>query len=332
VDGLVKLDGRWTVVMEYIDGVDLSRVVDAGRPVPARAAVEIVGEVAAALHVAFHAPGDDGRPLALLHRDIKPANVVLTAAGEVKVLDFGVARTDLASREARTRGMRFGSPGYVAPERLEGEELPAGDVYSLGVVFWELLAGGRLARPSVRRDRSEQHMNEALAQLGVQDPEVEGLIREMLAWDPKDRPSTRDVERRCRSLAARLSGPFLRDWAEEAVPPLLAARSLDQSAEDFSAEVVEEGRPTNPPVPEKLVGSALRTFDGDLEPEPRPERPPAPPPPPPPALAPRAPTVPAGSFGADLALSGGVVGISLLVTGVVLFGGCTLALCAGASL
>ncbi|MEQ1571253.1 MAG: serine/threonine-protein kinase, partial [Myxococcota bacterium] len=238
VDGLVRLDDRWTVVMEYVEGVDLGWVVSSGGA-PARCVLEVVGEVAGALHVAHHWQGDDGRPLGLLHRDIKPANVLLTAMGEVKIVDFGTSRATFAEREARTYGMRFGSPGYVAPERIEGVERPEGDVYSLGVLAYELLAGRKLDRP-VRRDRAELHVKEALDALGSHPPEVTQLVREMVAWDADERPATREVERRCRALVARLDGPFLRDWAEHAVPPLLRGRVLGDASRDFSSELVFE--------------------------------------------------------------------------------------------
>jgi serine/threonine protein kinase len=240
VDGLVRLDDRWTVVMEYVDGIDLGHLVESG-PTPPRAAAEIIGEVAGALHVVQTWVSDDGRPLQLLHRDLKPANLLLTSVGEVKVLDFGVARTALADREAHTRGMRFGSPGYVAPERMDGEERPEGDVYSLGVVFYELLAGAKLGRSSVRRDRQEPFVAEAMERLAQSVPEdVCALVRAMLSYDAEGRPQAREVERRCRDLVVRLEGPFLRDWAETAVPPLLAARVLGDARDEFSADIVAE--------------------------------------------------------------------------------------------
>ena len=140
VDGLVVLQGHWVVVMEYVSGVDLKRLMQAGS-VPPGVALEIIEEVAQALDAAYRQPGPEGKPLGLLHRDIKPSNLRITERGEVKVLDFGTARANFQSREAQTQALTFGTVGYMAPERMDFEDLPAGDVYALGVVLYELLIG-----------------------------------------------------------------------------------------------------------------------------------------------------------------------------------------------
>ena len=103
--------------MEYIHGADLGRVTRTAR-FPLGVALEVVGEVASALHVTT-ALNPDGVPMRLLHRDIKPQNVLLTAAGEIKVLDFGIARAEFSNREAKTQSVLYGSVAYMAPERLD---------------------------------------------------------------------------------------------------------------------------------------------------------------------------------------------------------------------
>ncbi|MBA2322248.1 MAG: serine/threonine protein kinase, partial [Deltaproteobacteria bacterium] len=233
VDGLVRVAGRWAVVMEYIEGVDLRAIARTYGPMPVGPVLDVIGEISGALHVAYHTSGPEGRPLRLLHRDIKPANIKVTSAGEVKVLDFGVARADFDAREAETRAVRFGSAGYLAPERLTGTDSAAGDVYALGVVMVELLTARRYGPTEVTPEHQAVQVDDrvgGLVTFGV-PPEVNGLLREMLAWEAAARPSSREVEKRLAALRQGLgrSGPGepIRDWAEREIPALarrIAAR------------------------------------------------------------------------------------------------------------
>jgi tRNA A-37 threonylcarbamoyl transferase component Bud32 len=242
VDGLVRLDGRWTVVMEYVEGVDLRAVISIGAA-PLGAAMELVAEVASALDVAWHQAGPDGRPLRLLHRDIKPSNIQVTAAGEVKVLDFGIARADV-EREAETRDLTFGSVGYLSPERLDFIDGPEGDVYGLGVVLSELLSGSVFGRTSGQPERHRARVIRAQADLRSLGPGSElavELIGNMLAYDPADRPTAREVERTARMIQREVGGASLRDWAERAVPIVARSRPALDAGELSGTILVEAG-------------------------------------------------------------------------------------------
>ncbi|MCA9567326.1 MAG: serine/threonine protein kinase [Myxococcales bacterium] len=260
VDGLVQLNGRWVVVMEFIDGLDLNKIMKQHGRLPSSVAIQVIGEVAGALHVAYHTDGPDGRPLRLLHRDIKPGNITVTTAGEVKVLDFGVARADFDLREAETRSVRFGSMGYMSPERLEGEDLAAGDIYSLGVLLWEMLCGTRFGQTQLARKKQVARVEEQLEVLkGKLENAPEGLVqlvREMLAFFPQDRPTGRDVERRCGELLREVNGPLLRDWSEHEIPRLQHGVQPPEDEEGLTGTILVEGKPdlAAPPAPSASSG------------------------------------------------------------------------------
>jgi eukaryotic-like serine/threonine-protein kinase len=125
--------GTYFIVMEYVRGRSLRDVVQVNGPFSARRTAEIGGEIAGALEFA-HRNG-------VVHRDVKPGNVLLTADGDVKVTDFGIARA--GTREALTQtGAVMGTATYFSPEQAQGQPVDGrSDVYSLGVVLYEMVTG-----------------------------------------------------------------------------------------------------------------------------------------------------------------------------------------------
>ncbi|HEY1377697.1 MAG TPA: serine/threonine-protein kinase [Gemmataceae bacterium] len=150
--------GHYYIVMEYVEGVNLRQAERSGKMTPAEA-LAVVPQICAALQFA-HENG-------VVHRDVKPENVLLDAKGRVKIADFGLAKLLAADEPARLTGTHqaMGTPHYMAPEQWEKPAIVdhRADIYSLGVVFYELLTGelplGRFAPPSekvridVRLDR-----------------------------------------------------------------------------------------------------------------------------------------------------------------------------------
>lgn len=129
-----EADGRQFIVFEYVDGENLKQLAGRSGALPIRRAVEIAVAVADGLAFA-HANG-------LVHRDVKPQNVLLNGEGEVKVTDFGIARSIEVDRGVTQTGTVLGTSSYISPEQAGGKPVsPATDVYSLGVVLWELLTG-----------------------------------------------------------------------------------------------------------------------------------------------------------------------------------------------
>jgi tetratricopeptide (TPR) repeat protein/predicted Ser/Thr protein kinase len=122
------------LVMEYVEGRDLRRVLDEEGPLPWQQALDITCQIALALQYAFQQ--------GIVHRDIKPANVMLRPDGTVRVLDFGIARA--RTSPTLTHSGFVGSPFYVAPEQAMGQRVDIrADLYSLGVVLYEMLTGDR---------------------------------------------------------------------------------------------------------------------------------------------------------------------------------------------
>jgi eukaryotic-like serine/threonine-protein kinase len=141
-------DNTYFIVMEYVDGADLKQVMEyqkkLGKPMSVEAACFIVTKICQGLAYAHDLHTPDGEPLNIVHRDVTPANVLITRHGEIKIVDFGLAKasSQLASSDA---GVIKGKFGYLAPETVM--ELGADnrvDVFAAGIILWELLAGRRL--------------------------------------------------------------------------------------------------------------------------------------------------------------------------------------------
>jgi len=147
---LVEESGVFAMVMEYLHGESLGRVLnavsEAGGRVPLQHVLTVALGVAAGLHCAHERCGVDGRPLDIVHRDLSPGNVFITYEGGVKLLDFGIAKA--TSRTSITVGpTRKGKVPYMSPEQCVGADVDRrSDIFALGVVCWELCTGRRLFR------------------------------------------------------------------------------------------------------------------------------------------------------------------------------------------
>ena len=142
---VVAREGELFVIMEFVDGEPLSRLVRfAKEPIPIPIVSAILVQVLLGLHAAHEATTENGEPLEIVHRDVSPQNVLVGIDGTSHILDFGVAKA--ASRVHTTEnGQIKGKLSYMAPEQLRGADLDRRvDVFAAGIVLWELLAGQRL--------------------------------------------------------------------------------------------------------------------------------------------------------------------------------------------
>lgn len=233
---LVRVDGHDCVVMEYVEGVDLGDLIRAHH-VPPKALAQLGAQLASTMHRAHSAVHPTtGEPLRVIHRDVKPANVMVTVRGVVRLLDFGVARAAFASRESQTQGLVLGTLNYFPPEILAGAEpTPAVDLYGLGLTLWECASGRDWGTPQVHRHRFERRVEQRMAEMGPDYEAVAAVLKKLLSWRPEDRPTGHQVERMLLAAAEGSSGPSLRSWAREAVPPVLSQRQAETHWADLTS-------------------------------------------------------------------------------------------------
>jgi serine/threonine protein kinase len=245
VEDLTSINGQCAVIMEYLEGVDLKTLVahlsELGERMPIRATFEVTAFIAGALSAAYnHIPLQGSEPLHLIHRDIKPSNVMVTAAAEVKLLDFGTARANFETREAKTQALAFGSQAYMAPERMLGDpDTPAADIFSLGITLYELLTGASFGKVFLRPERYERALSERLARIDFSrglptelHDEAINVMRLMLHYEPEDRPDAAQVSELMEVLAEDANDMGLRRTCRRYVPDALAAHIHEGSSDD----------------------------------------------------------------------------------------------------
>ncbi len=242
-DDLLMLGGRVAIVMEYVPGANLLWLIHPRQnpdPLPPAVLAAIIGRVAEALDAAWSRPSTlTGQPLRVLHRDIKPSNIRITPDGEVKVLDFGVARSDALERETSTHNQLIGSLTFLAPEVfLSQPVLPATDIYALGVTFFESIARSRFGRCGLSPEYHQERLTARLQTLeldawGPSAEQIRGLLAGMLAFEPLRRPTSASLVHFCAQICRSLPGPELRDWARDNVE-----RLAGQTKQELEGELV----------------------------------------------------------------------------------------------
>lgn len=186
VDDVGVSDGVWWVRMEAVIGTDLAAILTAG-PLPAQLALYVAENIALALAFLHSARDASGRPRGLVHRDVSPSNVLVSLSGEVKLGDFGIAKSTVL-REVTNVGVRKGKWAYMSPEQVTGAQVTdASDRFSLGIVLCELLTGARPfddVSPLLTMDRIRACEPPALSTI---DPDLAALIHTALSRAPTDR-------------------------------------------------------------------------------------------------------------------------------------------------
>ncbi|MEU1985337.1 protein kinase [Nocardia sp. NPDC019395] len=197
-----ELDGRLFIEMEYVEGEDLSRILTRGGALPAARAVEIVAQTATALDAAHRA--------GLVHRDVKPSNIVVRRDGFVYLIDFGIAH-GTGSTALTASGLAVGTMAYMAPERFTGHTDARADIYSLGCVLFECLAGVRPFGDTDPARQMHDHLTTPPPSVRTLVPgiatQLDAVIARALAKEPGDRFSSAGEFARAAASAVGLALP-----------------------------------------------------------------------------------------------------------------------------
>ena len=217
------------VVMEYVHGITLRKLLDeclrAREQVFTEAAIEMVCELADALYQAYTTPGDNGEHLQLVHRDLKPENIMVTPRGEVKILDFGLARVDNSEYAPESNDRIKGTPVYMSPEQASGQLVDhRSDLFSLGLIAYELFMNkpaytvSRYSRDPMGEifdaiERGALHAQ--IQELEVKLPGVGPIIARLLQANPHSRYQTgQDLLVDLRRQLYRDRGSYLGEFCE----------------------------------------------------------------------------------------------------------------------
>lgn len=219
-------DGTYYIAMEYLPGGTLKdRLVERG-PLPARTAAAVALQIAEALRAAHNSD--------VVHRDIKPHNILITESGDIKVTDFGIARAASSSTMTKT-GSILGTAQYLSPEQAMGEPVrPQSDLYSLGVVLYEMLTGELPYNADTPIGIAMKHVNGELRPPVEVDPSIpagiNAVVMRLLARHPEDRYADaaaliKDLERVSAGLEPEDAGTRQMTRVMPPVPPPPPPRS-----------------------------------------------------------------------------------------------------------
>jgi serine/threonine-protein kinase len=255
-------DGELFIVMEYVDGPSCSALLRAatqkGEAIPTAGALYIAREVLMALAFAHEAHDEHGRALKIVHRDISPSNVLVSRIGTVKLIDFGITRSRIAERRAHPGELK-GKLRYMSPEQILGSEVDArSDLFAVGIVLAEMLAGRVLFTGKndldvlTRISRGEL----GLVRDGVIPQDLAELLETALGHRPADRFQTarefaRAIEDVCVVRGIRLDDtaivPYLH--ATGVLPSSSGTRPLSGQLSGQNSAAPSSRRPVPPPLP-----------------------------------------------------------------------------------
>ncbi|MGE0786718.1 MAG: serine/threonine-protein kinase [Sandaracinaceae bacterium] len=266
---LGQVDDHYFIAMELVEGQSLKALIERwrerGGPVPEDAACHMLVHVAEALHYAHFAEDSQGRPLNVIHRDVSPHNILLSYEGEVKVIDFGLAKA--AGRAIQTRdGVVKGKLAYLSPEQAYGKPLDRrSDVFALGICAWEIFTGQRLFKRDDERQTLLAIRNaeiEPVSRYARVAPALEAIVSRALALEPEARFNTalafrEAIEEHQRAAGHRFARREMRALMRSTFPEHFAG-TVEPGA---AIELVQRKRPPPPPPRDPPTDEALELLD-----------------------------------------------------------------------
>ncbi|MBK7585152.1 MAG: serine/threonine protein kinase [Myxococcales bacterium] len=226
-------DNTYFIVMEYVDGADLKAIIDqarrGGRPFPLELAALICLRICEGLSYAHEAVDGRGVSLGIVHRDMSPPNVLITRHGEVKIVDFGLAKAN-SQLEKSEPGIIKGKFSYLSPEAALGQRIDhRTDIFAVGIILWEMLAGRRLFLGDSDLDTVRQVQSARIPPIQQfhphATPELERVLAKALARDPAQRYNTaRDLGRDLNNLLFHAGNPVSSFDIAELVEPIVRSR------------------------------------------------------------------------------------------------------------
>jgi serine/threonine-protein kinase len=248
---VVASKGDVLLVLEYVHGEALSalcRIQAKQRQehIPVPIAMRIILDALHGLHAVHEAIDEKGHPLGLIHRDVSPQNIIVGSEGVSRVLDFGVAKAVQRIEETASSRLK-GKSGYMSPEQIRGERLTRrSDVFSAGIVLWELLTLRRMFSAPSETERMAQikrgnytHPIEHRAELGE---ELDAIVMRALAIDPEARFATmQDLAEALEKVSHAATARAVADWVNSLAQNSLIerARMLAQ-VENWNSELPKE--------------------------------------------------------------------------------------------
>lgn len=268
-----EVDGSLYIAMELIHGASLSAIQKASPvPQPLRVVVRIGLDVARGLHVAHELADPESGPLGVVHQDVSPQNVLIAYDGTIKLVDFGVARF-AAIEGSRTETLR-GKAAYASPEQLAGKNIDRRtDVFALGIVLWELVAGQRLFRKETNAATYIAILQGPIPHLSEIDPKVPRAIADVVATALERRVDRRYAT--TEELAFALAGAAAQSGVGEAHQQEVAqwVASLvpaDVSPVDMEREIVSISPSISPSSAPSARKPSSPHFGAVSEPRPKP--------------------------------------------------------------